>query len=83
MQKLINVLALASFAVSAAVVATASYVYVNQDSIKAEIEKQVTEGIKDAVGGGLGSALFSGPADPVEGMDETGAVPLPVIPFGG
>ena len=33
MQKIINVLALGSFAVSAAVVGAAGYVYVNQDAI--------------------------------------------------
>ena len=82
MQKLINVLALASFAVSTAVVSAGAYVYINQDAIKADIENQITESLKGALGGGLGSALLSGPADPVEDMDETGAVPLPVVPFG-
>jgi len=82
MQKVINVLALVSFAVSAGVVSAGAYVYLNQDSIKEEIKRQVTEGIKGSIGGALGSALLSAPADPVEGMDETGAVPIPVIPFG-
>jgi len=84
MQKVINVLALASFAVSAAVVGAGAYVYVNQDNIKAEIERQVINGVKGAVGGALGRALTSGPAlpDPVAGMDETGAVPIPSVPFG-
>lgn len=82
MQKLINVLALASFVVSAGVVSAGAYVYINQDAIKAQIEKEVTDAVKGAVGGALGSALTGGPADPVAGMDETGAVPIPAVPFG-
>ena len=82
MQKLINALALASFAVSACVVGAGAYVYTNQDTIKAQVEKEIKASLEGALGGGLGSALLSGPADPVEGMDETGAVPLEVIPFG-
>ncbi len=82
MQKVINVLALASFAVSAGVVGAGAYVYLNQDAIKAKVQEQVIEGVKGSLGGALGSALLSAPADPVAGMDESGAVSLPVIPFG-
>ena len=54
MQKIINVLAIASTLVSAAVVGTGAYVYVNKDAI---IES-VTEKALGAVGGGaLGGAL--------------------------
>ena len=53
MQKLINVLALASTAVSIAVVGTGAYVYVNKDSI---IES-VTEKALGGIGGGLGGDL--------------------------
>ena len=52
MQKLINVLALASTAVSVAVVGTGAYVYVNKDAI---IES-VTEKALGSFGGGLGGA---------------------------
>ena len=83
MQKVINVLALVSFAVSAGVVGAGAYVYLNQEAIKENIKEQVMEGVKDSLGGALGSALLSAPADPVAGMDETGAVPIPVLPFGG
>ena len=84
MQNLINVLAVASFAVSSMVVGAGAYVYANQDALRAEAQKRVAEGIKDAIGGSqLGSALLSGPSDPIEGMDESGAVPIEVIPFGG
>ena len=49
MQKIINVLALASTAVSIAVVGTGAYVYVNKDSI---IES-VTEKALGAIGGDI------------------------------
>lgn len=78
MQKIINVLALASFAVSASVVGAGSYVYLNRDAL---IEK-AKERAAELIGSQLGSALLTGPAvDPVAGMDESGAVELPVIPF--
>lgn len=71
MQKLINVLALASFAVSSAVVGAGAYVYMNREALRAEAQEQVTEAIREAVGGGLGSAILSGPADDID------------LPFGG
>ena len=52
-KKIINVLALASTAVSIAVVGTGAYVYVNKDSI---IES-VTEKALGGIGGGLGGDL--------------------------
>ena len=59
MQKIINVLALASTAVSIAVVGTGAYVYVNKDSI---IES-VTEKALSGIGGGLGGDLPIGTPD--------------------
>ena len=59
MQKLINVLALASTAVSVAVVGTGVYVYVNKDAI---IES-VTEKALGGLGGGLGGDLPIGTPD--------------------
>ena len=59
MQKIINVLALASTAVSIAVVGTGAYVYVNKDSI---IES-ITEKALGAIGGGLGGDLPIGTPD--------------------
>lgn len=82
MQKVINVLAVTSFLVSGAVVGAGVYVYANQDAIKAQIEKEVTDAVKGSVGGALGRTLTGGPVDPVAGMDESGAVPIPAIPFG-
>ena len=65
MQKLINVLALASTAVSVAVVGSGLYVYVNRDSI--------IDGVKQKVMGGFGGAALGGGA-------LTGDVGLPKIP---
>ena len=54
MQKIVNVLAIASAAVSLAVVGTGAYVYVNKDAI---IES-VTEKALDAIGiGGMGGGI--------------------------
>ena len=82
MQKVINILAVSSFVVSAGVVGAGAYVYANQDAIKAQIQEEVTDAVKGAMSGALGRTLMGGPADPVAGMDESGAVPLPVVPFG-
>ena len=59
MQKIINVLALASTAVSVAVVGTGVYVYVNKDAI---IES-VTEKALGSLGGSLGGDLPVGTPD--------------------
>ena len=55
MQKIINVLALASTAVSIAVVGTGAYVYVNKDSI--------IESVKEKALGGIGGDLPIGTPD--------------------
>ena len=62
-QKVINVLAVASFAVSSAIAASGVYVYVNRDSI--------IDGIKSQVMGGIGGAALGGGA-------LTGDVGLPI-----
>ena len=59
MQKIINVLAVASAAVSVAVVGTGAYVYVNKDAI---IES-VTEKALGGLGGSLGGDLPVGTPD--------------------
>ena len=62
MQKLINVLALASTAVSVAVVGTGAYVYVNKDAIIESVTEKALGSL-----GGLGAGL---------GAAGTGALPL-------
>ena len=61
MQKVINVLALASFAVSGAIVAGGAYVYLNKDamieSAKEKITKAATEAIAGALPGMLDAAM--------------------------
>ena len=74
MQKIINVLAIASTAVSIAVVGNGAYVYVNKDSI---IES-ITEKALGAIGGGLGGDLPIGTPDL-----ETPDVGAMAVPSGG
>ena len=66
MQKIINVLAVASGLVSAAVVASGVYVYVNRDSIVDGIKSQAIEAVTGSLGGlggGLGGDLPIGAPD--------------------
>ena len=67
MQKIVNVLALVSFGVSAAVVAGGTYVYLNKDAIvdnvKDGVTKAASEAITEALPGMLDSAV---PAVPTE-----------------
>ena len=62
-QKLVNVLAVASFALSSSIAAGGVYVYVNRDSI--------IDGIKSQVMGGIGGSALGG------GGALTGDVGLP------
>ena len=59
-QKVVNVLAVASFAVSGAVVASGLYVYVNRDSIIDGIKSQALEAVLGGSGGipGVGDAAL-------------------------
>lgn len=57
MQKLINVLALASFAVSASVVGAGAYVYLNKDALTEKVKEQVAAAIGAAIGEQLGGTL--------------------------
>lgn len=75
MQKLINVLALASFAVSAALIAGSGYVLLNKDALIESAKEKVTKEVTDAVTGALpGMIQGSMPEMPkVTG----GAIPTP------
>ena len=57
MQKIVNVLAIASGVVSAAVVASGVFVYVNRDSIIDNIKSQAIEAVTGSLGGGMGGSL--------------------------
>ena len=66
LQRIVNVLAVASFAVSGAVVASGVYVYVNRDSIIDGVKSQVMESVLGGAGGlgGFGTeALPTGSND--------------------
>ena len=67
MQKIINVLALASTAVSVAVVGSGLYVYVNRASIIDGVKSQVMEAVTGSLGGlgGAGAAGIGGGSLPI------------------
>ena len=87
MQKVINVLALASFAVSASVVGGGAYVFLNKDNIvegiKANVTKAVMGAVTDSLPGMLDGAMpelpgTTGGVMPATGMPATtGGVALP------
>ena len=56
MQKLVNVLAIASTVVSVTVVGTGAYVYVNKDAIIENIKEKAL-GSLGGLGGGLGGSI--------------------------
>ena len=58
MQKLINVLAVASAAVSVAVVGTVGYVYVNREAIIEDVKEKALDSVMGGLGGGaVGGAV--------------------------
>ena len=63
MQKVVNVLALASAAVSLAVVGTVGYVFVNKDALIDGVKKNIMESVTGGLGGGLpsGGGALTGP----------------------
>ena len=85
MQKLINVLALSSFVVSAAVVSGGVYVYLNKDAMIEDAKEKITNAATEAIAGALPGLLdaampelpgATGGAIPVPmGEDKGGAVP--------
>ena len=62
-QKIVNVIAIASGAVSVAVIASGVLVYVNRDSIVDSIKSQAIEAVTGSLGGGLGGDLPIGAPD--------------------
>ena len=64
MQKIVNVLAIASFAVSGAVVIGGVSVYVNRGKIIDSVKSQVMDSVAGALGPAIGGALpnATGPA---------------------
>ena len=73
MQKIINVLAIASGVVSAAVVASGVFVYFKRDSIVDSIKSQDIEAVTGSLGGGLGGDLPIGAPDLASPTDSAAA----------
>ena len=78
MQKIVNVLAIASGIVSAAVVASGVFVYVNRDSIIDSIKSHAIEAGTGSLGGGLG-----GGALPIGSPDLAPPADAAAVPGGG
>ena len=81
MQKIINVLALASTAVSIAGVGTGAYVYVNKDSIIESVTEKAL-GSLGGLGGGLGGDLPIGTPDLVPAAPDAAAISVPSAGLG-
>ena len=83
MQKLINVLALSSFVVSASVVGGGVYVYLNKDAMIEDAKEKITNAATEAIAGALPGLIdaampelpgATGGAIPM-GEDKGGSVP--------
>ena len=85
MQKLINVLAVASAAVSIAVVGTVGYVYVNREAIIEDVKEKALESVMGGLGGlggaGLGGDLPIGTPDLVPSTPQAAAPAAPTAPI--
>ena len=79
MQKLINVLALVSFSVSAGIVAGGTYVYLEKDNLVELVKENITKEIQGIVGDALVDGLNSGVPE-VPGV-ESGGTSIPSLPF--
>ena len=88
MQKVINFLALTSFAVSGCVVGAGAWVYVNRYKIVNDVKNIAADEIMDMVPSMMSGALqppsLPAPGAPSAVGGSTGSpVAIPVIPFGG
>ena len=68
MQKIINVLAISSFAISLTVVGGGVYLYTQKDAIIENVKSKVMKSVMPSIGGGITDAIpdFTGPAAPVQ-----------------
>ena len=80
-QKIVNVIALASGVVSTAVIASGVLVYVNRDSIVDSIKSQAIEAVTGSLGGGLGGGLPIGAPD-LAAPDTSASAPVPSAGLG-
>ena len=79
-QKIVNVIAIASGVVSTAVIASGVLVYVNRDSIVDSIKSQAIEAVTGSLGGGLGGGLPIGAPELAPPADSAAA---PAVPNAG
>jgi hypothetical protein len=80
-QKIVNVIALASGVVSTAVIASGVLVYVNRDSIVDSIKSQAIEAVTGSLGGGLGGDLPIGTPD-LAAPSDSATAPVPSAGLG-
>ena len=80
MQKVINVLAIASAVVSVAVVGTGAYVYVNKDAIIEDIKEKALGGLGAGLAGGALTGDIGLPIGDSAGTSSMG-LPVPGSPF--
>ena len=80
MQKLINVLAIASAAVSVAVVGTVGYVYVNREAIIEDVKEKAMEAVLGGAGGLGGAAGLGGSELPLGSNDLAPSAPQAAAP---
>ena len=66
MQKIINVLAISSFAISLTVVGGGVYLYTQKDAIIENVKSKVMKSVMPSIGGGITDAIpdSTGPAIP-------------------
>tara|TARA_B100000287_G_scaffold116707_1_gene108709 strand:+ start:1019 stop:1276 length:258 start_codon:yes stop_codon:yes gene_type:complete len=85
MQKIVNIVAVTSGLVSAAVVASGIYVYVQRDQLIDNVKSQVMEAVTGSfggLGGGLGGdALPVGAPDLATPTPQAAAPDAPINPF--
>ena len=81
MQKIVNLIAITSGAISVALVASGVYVYVNRDSIVDSIKSQAIEAVTGSLGGGLGGDLPIGAPD-LAAPDTSATAPVPSAGLG-
>lgn len=82
MQKLINLLALLSFGVSAGVVGAGAYVYLNKDSLLEQVKEQAIKSVTESLAGNLPvPAVPEVPGVPSAGPAGTSGMIVPGIPF--
>ena len=83
MQKIINVLAVASAAVSVAVVGLGGYVYLNREAIIEDVKEKAFGSIGGALGGGgLGGDLPIGAPDLASPTNPQASAPVPSAGLG-